>query len=70
MELSDERAPMLPIALPLSVIRFHDPSVDVSPRSLEKINEASLLLRRKTRHESFCSGKAAAKDCKNSASEI
>ena len=69
-EPSDECLPMFPIALPLAVIRFHDPSVDVVPLSSEKISEASLLLRRKTLQEAFCSGKAAAKDCKNSVSEI
>ena len=51
-EWVEEVAPMSPIALPLSVIRLHDPSVDVSPRSSEKTREASLLLNRKTRHES------------------
>ena len=52
-EWGGEGFPMLPITLPLSVIRFHDPSVDVFPLSSEKIREASLLLRRKTRHDSF-----------------
>ena len=65
-----ELFPMLPIALPLSVIRFHDPSVDVSPLSSEKIREASLLLRQKMLHESFCRGKAAENDCKKASSEI
>ena len=53
----DEFAPKLPIALPFVVIRSHDPSVDVSPRSSEKIRELNLSLSRKTRHESSCNGK-------------
>jgi hypothetical protein len=69
-EWVEEVAPMSPIALPLSVIRLHDPSVDVSPRSSEKTREASLLLNRKTRHESCWSGKEAANDCKKSSSEM
>jgi hypothetical protein len=49
-EGGDVLAPKLPIALPLMVIRSHDPSVDVLPRSSEKIREPSLLLKRKTLH--------------------
>jgi hypothetical protein len=51
MEWFDEFGPKLPIALPFVVIRSHDPSVDVLPRSSEKIRKQSLSLRRKTRHE-------------------
>jgi hypothetical protein len=62
-------APKLPIALPLVVIRSHDPSVDVSPPPQlgeDKIRELSLSL-----HEAFCSGrKESAKRCKKSSSEI
>jgi hypothetical protein len=59
---------MLPIALPLFVIRFHDSSVDVSFRSSEKTREVSLLLSRKLRHEPFCKGKVEEKVCKKSSS--
>ena len=69
-EGGDVLAPKLPIALPLVVIRSHDPSVDVFPRSSEKIRELSLSLKRKTLHEAFCSGKESAKRCKKSSSEI
>jgi hypothetical protein len=61
---------MRPIALPFEVSRRHDPSVDVSPLSSEKTFEASLLLTRKTLHESSCKGNAAAKSCKKCSSEI
>ena len=61
---------MAPIALPLAVIRRHDPSVDASPLSSQQIRERSLLLSRKTRQESPCKGKEAEKDCKNSSSVI
>jgi hypothetical protein len=70
MERFDEPFPMLPIALPFFVIRFHDSSVDVSFRSSEKTREVSLLLRWKLRHESFCKGKAEAKVCKKLLSSI
>jgi hypothetical protein len=69
-ERLEEVAPMFPIALPFLVIRLHDPSVDVSPLSSEKTREASLLLNRKTRHESCWSGKDAEKECKKSSSEM
>jgi hypothetical protein len=54
MEWLDEFGPTLPIALPIVVIRTHDPSVDGFPRSSEKIRKLSLSLKRKTRHELFC----------------
>jgi hypothetical protein len=69
MEGVEEVAPKRPIALPFVVIRSHDPSVDVCPRSSEKISELSLSLTRKIRHESFCKGNEVAKDCKNWSSE-
>jgi hypothetical protein len=59
---------MPPKTLPFPVIRLHDPSVDASPLSSEKIRKASLLLKRKTRQESFCNGKAVEKVCKNTSS--
>ena len=68
-ERSSVFGPKTPIALPLAVIRSHDPSVDVSPRSSEKIREFSLSLRRKTRHESPCNGNDSEKERKKSASE-
>jgi hypothetical protein len=55
-ERLEEVAPMFLIALPFSMICLHNPSVDVSPLSLEKTREASLLLNRKTRHELCWSG--------------
>jgi hypothetical protein len=61
---------MLPKALPFLVIRRHDPSVDGSSLSLEKISKASLLLSRKMRQELFCRGNAVEKVCKNSRSEM
>jgi len=61
-ERVEEFAPMFPIALPFLVIRLHDPSVDVSPHSSEKTCEASLLLNRKTRHESCWSGREAVRN--------
>ena len=70
MEGLDEAFPMLPIALPVFVIRFHDSSVDASFRSSEKTLEVSLLLRQKTRHEPCCKGKADEKMCKKSGSSI
>jgi hypothetical protein len=57
----DVLTPKLPIALPLVVIRSHDPSVDIFPRSSEKIRELSLSLKQKVLHESFYSGKESAK---------
>jgi hypothetical protein len=68
-EGGDVVEPKTPIALPFVVIRSHDPSVDVSPRSSEKIRELSLLLTRKTRHEAFCKGKELENFCKNSSSK-
>jgi hypothetical protein len=65
-----EFGPNLSIALPFVVIRSHDPSVDVLPRSSEKIRKQSLSLKRKARHELPWSGNEVAKDCKNLASEI
>jgi hypothetical protein len=61
---------MAPIALPLAVIRRHDPSVDVSPLSSEQIRERSLVLNRKTRQEASCKGKAVENECKNVSSVI
>jgi hypothetical protein len=61
---------MRPIADPFRVIRSHDPSVDVVPRSSEKIRELSLSLKRKMLHEPFCRGKVLANVCKNSVSEM
>jgi cell fate (sporulation/competence/biofilm development) regulator YmcA (YheA/YmcA/DUF963 family) len=52
------------------VCRSHDPSLDVLPRSSEKIRKQSLSPKRKARHELPWSGKEVAKDCKNLASEI
>ena len=69
-EGTDVLLPMHPIAEPFVVIRSHDPSVDVVPRSSEKIRELSLSLTRKMLHESFCSGKVSEKSCKNSVSEM
>jgi hypothetical protein len=68
-ERGDVVEPKTPIALPFVVIRSHDPSVDVSPRSSEKIRELSLLLTRKPRHEAFCKGKESENFCKNSSSD-
>jgi hypothetical protein len=68
-ERGDVVEPKTPIALPFMVICSHDPSVDVSPRSSEKIRELSLLLTRKTRHEAFCKGKESEICCKNSSSD-
>jgi hypothetical protein len=62
----DEVAPKVPIAHPFVVIRSHDPSVDVCPRSSEKIRKLSLLLTWKTLQESFCNGKESAKVRKKS----
>ena len=70
MEGLDELCPEVPIALPFVVIRSHDPSVDILPRSSEKIRKQSLSLRRKTRHELSWSGKEVSKNCKNSASDM
>jgi hypothetical protein len=44
MEWSDVCLPMCPIADPLVVIHSHDPSIDISPCSSEKIIEFSLNL--------------------------
>lgn len=66
----DEVSPMVPIALPLTVIRRHDPSVDASPLSSEQTREMSLSLNRKTRQELFCRGKVEENNCKNSVSDI
>lgn len=66
----DEAEPMVPIAEPFFVSCRHDASVDGAPLSSEKIFEASLLLKRKLRHEVACKGKAEAKVCKKSSSEI
>ena len=52
------------------MIRSHDPSVDVRPRSSEKIRELSLVLRRKMFHEVSWSGNWEANMCKNSLSLI
>jgi hypothetical protein len=68
-ERGDVVEPKTPIALPFMVICSHDPSVDVSPHSSEKIRELSLLLTRKTRHEAFCKGKESENCCKNSSSD-
>ena len=65
-EGTDVLLPMRPIAEPLVVIRSHDPSIDIVPRSSEKIRELSLSLKRKMLHEPSCRGKVLEKDCKNS----
>ena len=57
MERFDESFPMVPVALPFLVSRRHNASIDALPFSLEKTQEASLLLKRKPCHEQFCSGK-------------
>ena len=46
----------------------HDASIDASPLSLEKTQEASLLLKQKPCHEQFCSGKRELNVSKNSSS--
>jgi hypothetical protein len=52
------------------VIRSHDPSVDVVPRSSENIRELSLSLMWKMLHESFCNGNEVANICKKSSSDM
>jgi hypothetical protein len=53
------------------VIRSHDPSIDVTCHSLEKISILSLSLKQKSCHESSCGrGKRELKRRKNSLSEM
>ena len=68
MEGFNESFPMVLVALPFLVRHHHDASIDASPFSLEKMQEASLLLRWKPCHEQFCSGKDELKVSKNSSS--
>ena len=68
MEGFNESFPIMPIALPFLVRCCHDASINTLPFSLEKTQEASLLLRRKPCHEQFCSGKDELNMSKNSSS--
>jgi hypothetical protein len=70
MEWFNDFGPNLSIALPFGVIRNNDPSVDVLPRSSEKIRKQSLSLKRKARHELPWSGKELQKIVRILASEI
>ena len=65
MEGFDELFPMVPIVLPFLVRHHHDASINALPFSLEKTQEASLLLRQKPCHEQFCSGKEELNVSKN-----
>ena len=69
LEGFDEFGPKLSRALPFMVCRSHDPSVDVLPRSSEKIRKQSLSPKQKAHHELPWSGKEVAKDCKNLVSD-
>jgi hypothetical protein len=70
MEGLDELGPMTPIALPLLGIRSHDPSVDVIPRSSEKISILSFVLNRNIFQELACGwGNLELNMCKNFSSD-
>ena len=64
----NELCPMLPIALPLFVIRCHDANINALPLSSEKMSKVILELRQKLHQEVSCKGEVELNKCKKSSS--